>query len=160
LPPKEKTPPSDPGNLPFTRSPHCNAYAFGEKSAVHQTWEEIADSSNDINVVNGCTGKNLEINPSQDVLPDSGPADDGLDIPDSLLRPPLGATCAECEEAGGELEPERANGRLEWLHPRCRQYRQGKAALARNRRPIVPGRSASRANSGDAMRAQNKAPGR
>jgi hypothetical protein len=39
--------------------------------------------------------------------------DDGLDIPDNLLRSPPGATCAEREEAGGELEPERANGRLE-----------------------------------------------
>jgi hypothetical protein len=164
LPPQEETSASDHGNLPFTRTSHCNDYAFGEKSAVHQTpgeREKIADSSNDINVVNGCTGKNLEINPSQDVLPDSGPADDGLDIPDSLLRPPQGATCAECEEAGGELELERANGRLEWLHPRCRQYRQGKAALARNRRfPTVPGRSvpsATTSNSVDAMTAHKQA---
>jgi Protein of unknown function (DUF3631) len=140
LPPQEETPASGHGNLPFTRSTLCNDTAFGEKSAVHRTpgeREKIDDFSNDINPVYGCTGKNAEIDPSLEISADSGPADDGLD------SPPQGATCAECEEAGGELEPERANGRLEWLHPRCRQYRQGKAALARNRQ--LPRGSALRA---------------
>jgi hypothetical protein len=88
--------------------------------------------------------------------------DDGLDFPDSLRRPPPDATCAECKDDGGVLEPDRANGRLEWLHPKCRDYRRGKAAMARNRRPLTaPGRSAPRApsspDSGDAMTAHKAA---
>src|SRR5262245_57988241 len=70
------------GNLPFTRSSHCNGYTFGGKSAVHQVpgeREKIDGFPNDINVVNGCTEKNPEINPSLESAP---AADDGLDIPD------------------------------------------------------------------------------
>jgi putative DNA primase/helicase len=72
---------------------------------------------------------------------DQGRGPDALDIPYSPRRPPAGTTCAECNDDGGVLEPERANGRLEWLHARCRGYRQGKAAMARNRRPLIPGPS-------------------
>jgi len=83
--------------------------------------------------VNGCTAKNPEIKPSLEISADYCPAADGLDIPDSLLRPPPGATCAYCDEAGGVLKPERTNGRLEWLHPRCVQYRRRRADLASKR---------------------------
>jgi hypothetical protein len=117
LPPREETPPTGPGNLPFTRTPRCNDYAFGEKSAVHQTpgeREKIDDSSNDINMVYGCTGKNPEINPSPDILADSN-ADNDLDD----LLPPPGATCAECQLRYGILEPRRVNGQVEWRHEEC-----------------------------------------
>src|SRR5262245_38908987 len=88
-------------------------------------------------------------------------SDDGLDLPDSLRRPPSDATCAECRrgDEDGVLKPDRANGRLEWLHQKCLGYRRGKAAMARNRRPLTaPGRSAPRAttspDSGDVARKQ------
>ena len=67
LPPKEETSPSDHSNLPYTRAPHCNDYAFDQKSAVHQSRgerEKIDDFSNNINAVYECTGKNPEIDPS------------------------------------------------------------------------------------------------
>ena len=46
--------------------------------------------------------------------------DDGLD--NGLLRQPPDAICAQCHLGDGVLKPERANGRLVWLHLECRQF--------------------------------------
>jgi putative DNA primase/helicase len=111
LPPKEETPLSDPDNLPLTRSTLCNDNAFGENSVVHQGCgerEEIDDSCNDINVVNGCTGENPEINPTLEISADSGPADDGL-----------GIRCEHCN-GNGELIEVAMHDCTAWLHRECR----------------------------------------
>lgn len=90
---------------------------------------------------------------------DFGPISENRLEEDDGLGPPRGATCAECCEDGGEaLEPEQANGRLEWLHPRCREHRRiwkliGAAAKVR---PWGPGVTTS-GDSGDALTADKQA---
>ena len=103
LPLQEQGPSSDPDNLPFTRSSHCNGYAFGEKSAVHQApgeREQNGDSSNDINAVHGCTGENPEttVNPG---------ADYGL-----------GMRCEHCN-GNGEIIAVSMHDCTAWLHREC-----------------------------------------
>lgn len=111
LPPKKEMPPSDPDDLPFTRSPPCSYSTFAKKSAVHREpseREKIDDFSSNINAVNGWTGKNPEIAPCPDFS--THPADDG--IPDSLRR------CSHCGRGDG-VERWDLNGRAVWLHDAC-----------------------------------------
>jgi len=85
LPATEKTPPAEPGILPSTRQPLCNNKEFAENSAADREAgrrERNGDFLGDINVVDGSTGKNLEIVPSANV----NAFDDG--IPDFLRRTP------------------------------------------------------------------------
>src|SRR5262249_43421917 len=107
-PPQEERAALDPGNLPFTRTSPCNDYTFREKTAVHQTpgeREEIEDSCNDTNAVDGCTGENPEISPS--ISSDSGPADDGR-----------GIRCEHCN-GNGELIEVAMHDCTAWLHREC-----------------------------------------
>jgi hypothetical protein len=91
LAPKEETPRSDPGILPSPRRPHCNDYAFAEKSAVYPDngrGQKNSCFSNKINAVDGSTGSKAEITPSVEsgvvsVLLD--PRDPGP-MPDFLVR--------------------------------------------------------------------------
>jgi putative DNA primase/helicase len=115
LTPGEETPPSDPDNLPFTRSPPCNDYGKAEKSAVHRDpgeREKIARFSCDINPVNGWTGEKPEIAPSPEFFSDLAPADPG-DIPPSCRR------CFHCGKGGAVNIVILPDGRQRQLHREC-----------------------------------------
>ena len=115
LPPKVGTPPEDPDNLPFTRTPLCNDNAFGEKSAVHRERgerEKVDGFSNNTKAVNGWTGEKPGIAPFLEISADSDPADDGLDLPPSLRR------CLHCNGTG-EVNAVALPDRTVWLHREC-----------------------------------------
>jgi Protein of unknown function (DUF3631) len=115
LTPEEETPPSDPDNLPFTRSPPCNDYGKGEKSAVHQSGgerEKIDGFSSDINSVNGWTREYPETAPSPEFSSDLAPADP-YGIPPSCRR------CAHCGKDGAVNIVTFHDGRQRLLHREC-----------------------------------------
>ena len=97
---------SDSDNLPFSRSPPCNDYAFAEKTAVHQNdgeREKIWHFSSEINAVNGRTGKTSKIAPS---------------VPEAVDH----RVCAQCNAGGEPLAQVEGVAPPVYLHPECRRF--------------------------------------
>jgi Protein of unknown function (DUF3631) len=89
LVPKKEETPSDPDNLPSTRTPPCNDSTFAENSAVHGDLGgrlKFDGFSSDTNAVDAWTAKNGKIAPSSEFSADLAPADGFPDLPDFLNR--------------------------------------------------------------------------